>query len=72
MALGDKVPEAKVEELIASQRPGQCGSLIYTSGTTGNPKVCNPEPPGTWLNHQPIFDIRRKYDNQCTLCIRRS
>lgn len=39
MALGDKVPVAKVEELIAKQRPGHCGSLIYTSGTTGDPKA---------------------------------
>ncbi|CAN0006472.1 unnamed protein product [Ectocarpus sp. 12 AP-2014] len=39
MELGSKIPDAKIEERIEAQRPGQCCSLIYTSGTTGQPKA---------------------------------
>ncbi|XP_048415618.1 long-chain-fatty-acid--CoA ligase ACSBG2 isoform X2 [Stegostoma tigrinum] len=44
MQLGKDVPDAHLDEIIASQKPNQCCTLIYTSGTTGTPK-------GVMLSH---------------------
>ncbi|MEZ4262432.1 MAG: AMP-binding protein [Polyangiaceae bacterium] len=39
LAAADEVPEAKLDERIAAQKPDDCCTLIYTSGTTGDPKA---------------------------------
>jgi long-subunit acyl-CoA synthetase (AMP-forming) len=39
MALGEKAPEAKLDERIAGQKPDDTCTYIYTSGTTGDPKA---------------------------------
>eukprot|EP00164_Ancoracysta_twista_P000264 GFYU01000373.1.p1 GENE.GFYU01000373.1~~GFYU01000373.1.p1 ORF type:complete len:733 (-),score=291.21 GFYU01000373.1:191-2323(-) len=39
MGKADSVPQSKIDQLIAAQRPGHCCTLIYTSGTTGPPKA---------------------------------
>ncbi|NXB36336.1 ACBG2 ligase, partial [Eulacestoma nigropectus] len=44
MELGRDVPDSRLREVIASQKPNQCCTLIYTSGTTGQPK-------GVMLSH---------------------
>ncbi|NXQ01145.1 ACBG2 ligase, partial [Vidua macroura] len=44
MELGRDVPDSRLHEIIASQKPNQCCTLIYTSGTTGQPK-------GVMLSH---------------------
>ncbi|NWV06602.1 ACBG2 ligase, partial [Ptilonorhynchus violaceus] len=44
MDLGRDVPDSRLREVIASQKPNQCCTLIYTSGTTGQPK-------GVMLSH---------------------
>ncbi|NWX38237.1 ACBG2 ligase, partial [Notiomystis cincta] len=44
MELGRDVPDSRLQEIIASQKPNQCCTLIYTSGTTGQPK-------GVMLSH---------------------
>ncbi|XP_005060074.2 PREDICTED: long-chain-fatty-acid--CoA ligase ACSBG2 isoform X1 [Ficedula albicollis] len=44
MELGRDVPDSKLHEIIAAQKPTQCCTLIYTSGTTGQPK-------GAMLSH---------------------
>ncbi|KAJ8274624.1 hypothetical protein COCON_G00092490 [Conger conger] len=44
MQLGKEVPDAQLDDIIASQKPNQCCTLIYTSGTTGQPK-------GVMLSH---------------------
>jgi len=36
---GADVPDAKIDERIADQKPNECCTLIYTSGTTGPPKA---------------------------------
>uniref|UniRef100_A0A8D0HEB3 Long-chain-fatty-acid--CoA ligase ACSBG1 n=1 Tax=Sphenodon punctatus TaxID=8508 RepID=A0A8D0HEB3_SPHPU len=38
MDLGNEITDAKLDEVINSQKPNQCCVLIYTSGTTGKPK----------------------------------
>ncbi|KAJ1212718.1 hypothetical protein NDU88_000368 [Pleurodeles waltl] len=42
--LGADVPDAQLDDIIASQKANQCCILIYTSGTTGQPK-------GAMLSH---------------------
>ncbi|MDM4768907.1 AMP-binding protein [Solimonas sp. SE-A11] len=37
--LAEGVPEAQLEQRLATQRPGDLATLIYTSGTTGTPKA---------------------------------
>ncbi|KFO64679.1 Long-chain-fatty-acid--CoA ligase ACSBG2, partial [Corvus brachyrhynchos] len=44
MELGRDVPDSRLREVIAAQKPNQCCTLIYTSGTTGQPK-------GVMLSH---------------------
>ncbi|NWW12194.1 ACBG2 ligase, partial [Oreocharis arfaki] len=44
MELGRDVPDSRLHEVIACQKPNQCCTLIYTSGTTGQPK-------GVMLSH---------------------
>ncbi|NWW77095.1 ACBG2 ligase, partial [Climacteris rufus] len=44
LELGRAVPDSRLREVIASQKPNQCCTLIYTSGTTGQPK-------GVMLSH---------------------
>ncbi|NXB68752.1 ACBG2 ligase, partial [Struthidea cinerea] len=44
MELGRDVPDSRLHEVIAAQKPNQCCTLIYTSGTTGQPK-------GVMLSH---------------------
>ncbi|KAG7488140.1 hypothetical protein MATL_G00030480 [Megalops atlanticus] len=44
MEMGREVPDAQLDDIIASQKPNQCCTLIYTSGTTGQPK-------GVMLSH---------------------
>ncbi|KAI1891619.1 hypothetical protein AGOR_G00145650 [Albula goreensis] len=44
MEMGKEVPDAQLDDIIASQKPNQCCTLIYTSGTTGQPK-------GVMLSH---------------------
>lgn len=44
MELGRDVPDSRLRDIIASQKPNQCCTLIYTSGTTGQPK-------GVMLSH---------------------
>ncbi|NXU42236.1 ACBG2 ligase, partial [Drymodes brunneopygia] len=44
MELGRDVPDVRLRNVIASQKPNQCCTLIYTSGTTGQPK-------GVMLSH---------------------
>ncbi|XP_059726054.1 long-chain-fatty-acid--CoA ligase ACSBG2 isoform X3 [Haemorhous mexicanus] len=44
MELGKDVPDERLREITASQKPNQCCTLIYTSGTTGQPK-------GVMLSH---------------------
>ncbi|XP_036410849.1 long-chain-fatty-acid--CoA ligase ACSBG2-like isoform X1 [Megalops cyprinoides] len=44
MQMGSEVPDAQLDDIIASQKPNQCCTLIYTSGTTGQPK-------GVMLSH---------------------
>ena len=39
MALGRKVSDSKLDQRIATMKPGNCSTLIYTSGTTGPPKA---------------------------------
>ncbi|MCP4200781.1 MAG: AMP-binding protein, partial [bacterium] len=39
LALGESVPEARLEVRIAAQQPDDLATLIYTSGTTGPPKA---------------------------------
>lgn len=39
LALGETVPEERLEARIARQDPGDLATLIYTSGTTGPPKA---------------------------------
>jgi long-subunit acyl-CoA synthetase (AMP-forming) len=43
--LAGQVPEEKLEERIAAQKPGDLCELIYTSGTTADPK-------GVMLSHE--------------------
>ena len=45
LALGDDVPDAKVDERLEALEPDGLATLIYTSGTTGPPK-------GVMLSHQ--------------------
>lgn len=45
--LGSAIPDAKLEEMVSSQKPNECCVLIYTSGTTGEPK-------GVMLSHDNI------------------
>lgn len=47
MELGRDEPDARLDEIIASQKPNQCCTLIYTSGTTGQPK-------GVMLSHDNV------------------
>ncbi|NXY20577.1 ACBG2 ligase, partial [Atrichornis clamosus] len=44
LQLGRDVPDSRLREVIAAQKPNQCCTLIYTSGTTGQPK-------GVMLSH---------------------
>lgn len=44
MELGREVPDAQLDDIIATQKPNQCCTLIFTSGTTGQPK-------GVMLSH---------------------
>jgi len=39
LRLGDGVPDAMVDDRLASQKEGDLATLIYTSGTTGPPKA---------------------------------
>ncbi|XP_038646691.1 long-chain-fatty-acid--CoA ligase ACSBG2-like isoform X2 [Scyliorhinus canicula] len=39
MKIGEKIPDAKLDEIMDSQMANQCCTLIYTSGTTGIPKA---------------------------------
>ena len=45
LALGDSVPDARVDERMAALEPDGLATLIYTSGTTGPPK-------GVMLSHR--------------------
>ncbi|KAJ8356980.1 hypothetical protein SKAU_G00197740 [Synaphobranchus kaupii] len=47
MQMGLEVPDAQLDDIIASQKPNQCCTLIYTSGTTGEPK-------GVMLSHDNV------------------
>lgn len=47
MQRAHSVPEERLEERMAAQRPGHCCTLIYTSGTTGPPK-------GVMLSHDNV------------------
>ncbi|KAJ8389604.1 hypothetical protein AAFF_G00118410 [Aldrovandia affinis] len=47
MQMGCEVPDAQLDDIIASQKVNQCCTLIYTSGTTGNPK-------GVMLSHDNV------------------
>eukprot|EP00039_Didymoeca_costata_P018185 m.332454 g.332454 ORF g.332454 m.332454 type:complete len:762 (+) comp16948_c0_seq1:162-2447(+) len=39
LKMGDDITDEKLDERVASMKPGHCCALIYTSGTTGQPKA---------------------------------
>ncbi|KAG5847262.1 hypothetical protein ANANG_G00124130 [Anguilla anguilla] len=53
MRMGQEVPDAQLDGIIASQKPNQCCCMIYTSGTTGVPK-------GAMLSHDNVTWVARQ------------
>src|SRR5690606_31626920 len=48
IAMGESVPQSKINDLKANVRNEDLATIIYTSGTTGNPK-------GVMLSHNNIL-----------------